>query len=72
MTKDKTPKLDCWMVGILEECAKTEIKRASAAYPVDYVKIARENRNKFDVLGQLQLIMDRLNEIRTHYDEEIE
>jgi len=65
------PKLDYWMVGILEECAKTEIKRASSSFPASYVKAQLEGRNEFGVLGQLQLILDRLNEIKTHYDNEI-
>lgn len=66
------PKLDYWMVGILEECAKTEIKRLSSRWSSGYVEKRLEGRNKFDNFGQIQLILDRLNEIRTHYDKEIE
>ena len=71
MAENETPKLDYWMIGILEECAKTEIKRLSSWFNPAYVKRHLEGRNEYDNFGQIQLILDRLNEMRTHYDNEI-
>lgn len=71
MKEDNTPKLDYWMVEILKASARTEIKRVASGYLPVYVQVMLEKRNQYDELGQLQLILDRLQEIQTHYDEEI-
>ncbi|MHA2380101.1 MAG: hypothetical protein ACXADS_12575 [Candidatus Thorarchaeota archaeon] len=66
------PTFDYWMIGILKECTKTEIKRAGSGFPAKYIVAALEKRNKHNDLGQLQLILDRLDEIQQYYDNEIQ
>lgn len=68
---DEQPELDYWMLGILDECAKTEIKRLSSRWSAKYVKNQLEARNKWTPLGQLQVIRDRLNEMRVHTDKKV-
>lgn len=68
---DETPKFDYWMIGILEECAKTEIKRLSSRFNPAYVERHLKERNEYDNFGQIQLILDRLSEMRAYYDNEI-
>lgn len=68
---DEQPKLDYWMLGIIEESVKTEIKRVGSRFGAAYVRGQLGCRNKWTNLGQLQLILDRMNEMRIHYDNEI-
>lgn len=65
---DKEPELDYWMLEVLDRCVKTEIKMFSSRWGGEYVKNRLEGRNEWDKFGQLQVIRDRLNEMRMHVD----
>jgi hypothetical protein len=65
------PKIDCWMIPLLKASVKMNLTKANSVWGIKYVNEQRVRKNKYNPIGQLQIIMDRLNELQEFYDNQI-
>jgi len=71
--KTETPELDYWMVEILKEAMSAWAFRKThwkGGLPGEYAR--GTDAFRMTPLGQYELINERLNEIRVHYDKMIQ
>lgn len=71
--KEEPPKLDYWMIEIIDGIMNLALSKLASAYNhrPDIIRKVMNGRNRHEPLGQIQLIKDRLQEIRDFYDEQI-
>lgn len=67
------PTIDYWMIALLRKATNMLMVKETSKYSnyTEYIRIAIEERNQWNPIGQLQVIQDRLNELQLFYDSEI-
>ena len=70
---NKEPKIDYWMVALLRKSVNTQMQKETSKYSnnTEYIAKAIKDRNEWNSIGQLQVILDRLNDLQLFYDNQI-
>ena len=62
-------KLEYWMMGLIEEALKSH--EIATCFTIKGKARFRENKNRWNPLGQIRLTQDRLHEMWKEYDERV-
>lgn len=67
------PRIDYWMLPLIRKSVNTQMKKETSKYSgnTEYIRLSIEKRNEYNPIGQLQVILDKLNDIQMFRDNRI-